>query len=254
MKTKHLIITLLACCLFTISCKDEEKDSVVPETEKPSEDTPAVKPGAKIGEVNAVQGTVYYNESLRLWFIYVIEKGTIDCTECYFPTNISDDFKIDGLRVIFSGTVYENIAYGRPDASREEVIEAAVRAGADAFIRELRDGYDTYIGERGVKLSGGQKQRISIARIFLKNPPIIILDEATSALDNESEYEVAKSLAELSKGRTTLTIAHRLSSIVHSDRILVLTEDGIVEEGTHAELMDRQGIYCQFYTRANEIR
>lgn len=107
MKTKHLIITLLACCLFTISCKDEEKDSVVPETEKPSEDTPAVKPGAKIGEVNAVQGTVYYNESLRLWFIYVIEKGTIDCTECYFPTNISDDFKIDGLRVIFSGTVYE---------------------------------------------------------------------------------------------------------------------------------------------------
>ena len=134
------------------------------------------------------------------------------------------------------------------------MIEAAVRAGADAFIRELRDGYDTYIGERGVKLSGGQKQRISIARIFLKNPPIIILDEATSALDNESEYEVAKSLAELSKGRTTLTIAHRLSSIVHSDRILVLTEDGIVEEGTHAELMDRQGIYCQFYTRANEIR
>ena len=155
---------------------------------------------------------------------------------------------------LFSGTVYENIAYGRPDASREEVIEAAVRAGADAFIRELRDGYDTYIGERGVKLSGGQKQRISIARIFLKNPPIIILDEATSALDNESEYEVAKSLAELSKGRTTLTIAHRLSSIVHSDRILVLTEDGIVEEGTHAKLMDRQGIYCQFYTRANEIR
>ena len=155
---------------------------------------------------------------------------------------------------LFSGTVYDNIAYGRIGATKEEVEEAARRAGAEDFILSLPHGYGTYIGERGVKLSGGQKQRISIARIFLKNPPIIILDEATSALDNESEYEVAKSLAGLSKGRTTLTIAHRLSSIVHSDRILVLTDEGIEEEGTHEELMAKQGIYYQFYTRASEVR
>lgn len=154
---------------------------------------------------------------------------------------------------LFSGTVYDNIAYGKPGASYEEVMEAAKRAGADEFIRNLRDGYDTYVGERGVKLSGGQKQRISIARVFLKNPPIIILDEATSALDNESEYAVAKSLNELAKGRTTLTIAHRLSSIRNSDRILVLTDEGIVEEGNHEELMELGGIYHQFYTMANEI-
>ena len=155
---------------------------------------------------------------------------------------------------LFSGTVYDNIAYGKPGASREEVIEAAKKAGADEFIRGLRDGYDTYVGERGVKLSGGQKQRISIARVFLKNPPIIILDEATSALDNESEYAVAKSLNELAKGRTTLTIAHRLSSIRNSDRILVLTDEGIVEEGNHDELMALGGIYHQFYVMANEIK
>lgn len=155
---------------------------------------------------------------------------------------------------LFSGTVYENIAYGRPGARREEVEEAARAAGADAFIRQLKDGYDTYIGERGVKLSGGQKQRISIARVFLKNPPILILDEATSALDNESEYEVAKSLAALSVGRTTITIAHRLSSIVHSDRILVLTERGIVEQGTHQQLMEKGGLYAELYRRASEVR
>lgn len=155
---------------------------------------------------------------------------------------------------LFSGTVYDNIAYGKPGASREEVIEAAKKAGADEFIRGLRDGYDTYVGERGVKLSGGQKQRISIARVFLKNPPIIILDEATSALDNESEYAVAKSLNELAKGRTTLTIAHRLSSIRNSDRILVLTDEGIVEEGNHDELMALGAIYHQFYVMANEIK
>ena len=155
---------------------------------------------------------------------------------------------------LFSGTAYENILYGRPDATREEVIEAAKRAGADEFIRELKEGYDTYIGERGVKLSGGQKQRISIARVFLKNPPIIILDEATSALDNESEYAVAKSLAELSVGRTTITIAHRLTTIQRSDRILVLTDDGIAEEGTHEELLALDGIYRKFYDMANETR
>lgn len=153
---------------------------------------------------------------------------------------------------LFSGTVYDNIVYGKPEASREEVMAAARLAGAEEFIHGLKDGYDTYIGERGVKLSGGQKQRISIARVFLKNPPILILDEATSALDNESEFEVAKSLVKLSKGRTTLTIAHRLSSIRNSDRILVLTQEGIVEEGNHDELMAKQGMYYEFYTMADK--
>ncbi len=155
---------------------------------------------------------------------------------------------------LFSGTVYENIVYGRPGATREEVIEAAKKAGADEFVRQLKNGYDTYIGERGVKLSGGQKQRISIARVFLKDPPILILDEATSSLDNDSEYAVAQSLKSLAKGRTTLTIAHRLSSIVHADRILVLTSDGIAEEGNHESLMAQKGIYYGLYTRANEIK
>lgn len=155
---------------------------------------------------------------------------------------------------LFSGTIFENIIYGRQGASREEAVEAAKRAGAHAFIMNLKDGYDTYVGERGVKLSGGQKQRISIARVFLKNPPIIILDEATSALDNESEFAVAKSLARLSEGRTTLTIAHRLSSIRNSDRILVLTDQGIVEEGNHGQLLEKKGIYYQFYTTANELK
>ena len=153
---------------------------------------------------------------------------------------------------LFSGTVYDNIVYGKPDVSEEEVIAAAKLAGADGFIRELRNGYDTDIGERGVKLSGGQKQRISIARVFLKNPPILILDEATSALDNESEFEVAKSLLELSEGRTTLTIAHRLSSIRNSDQILVLTQEGIVEKGNHDTLMEKQGLYYDFYTMADK--
>ena len=154
---------------------------------------------------------------------------------------------------LFSGTVYENIAYGKPDATMEEVIDAAEKAGADEFIRGLKDGYNTYVGERGVKLSGGQKQRISIARVFLKNPPIIILDEATSALDNESEFAVAKSLAKLSEGRTTVTIAHRLSTIRKSDRILVLTDEGIMEEGNHEELINKRGIYYRFYEMANEL-
>ncbi len=155
---------------------------------------------------------------------------------------------------LFSGTILENIAYGRPGAAREEVEEAAKRAGAHDFILGLKDGYDTYVGERGVKLSGGQKQRISIARVFLKNPPIIILDEATSALDNESEFAVAQSLAKLSEGRTTLTIAHRLSSIRNSDRILVLTENGIVEEGNHENLLEKKGIYYHFYETANALK
>ena len=155
---------------------------------------------------------------------------------------------------LFSGTVYENIAYGKEHATREKVMEAAKRAGAHEFIMALKDGYDTYVGERGVKLSGGQKQRISIARVFLKNPPILIMDEATSALDNESEFQVAKSLEALAKGRTTITIAHRLSSIRNSDRILVLTEDGIVEEGNHESLLALGGIYHHFYVTANELK
>lgn len=155
---------------------------------------------------------------------------------------------------LFSGSVYENIAYGKVGASMNEVVEAAKKAGAHEFIIQLKDGYDTYVGERGVKLSGGQKQRISIARVFLKNPPIIILDEATSALDNESEFAVAKSLQKLAEGRTTLTVAHRLSTIQNSDRIMVLTEEGIVEEGNHDSLLNLNGIYAHFYRMADELK
>ena len=148
---------------------------------------------------------------------------------------------------LFSGTVAENIAYGRPDATRAEIEEAARMAGADEFVRALKNGYDTYVGERGVKLSGGQKQRISIARVFLKNPRILLLDEATSALDNESEILVGQSLDKLAVGRTTLTIAHRLTTIQNADRILVLGKDGIEEEGSHAELLARKGIYYRLW-------
>ncbi len=148
---------------------------------------------------------------------------------------------------LFSGTVYENIAYGKPNATREEIIHAAKLAGADSFINELKDGYDSYVGERGVKLSGGQKQRISIARVFLKNPPILLLDEATSALDNESEILIEKSLADLSVGRTTLTIAHRLTTIRNADRIIVLGKNGIEEEGNHEQLLANKGTYWRLW-------
>ena len=154
---------------------------------------------------------------------------------------------------LFSGTVYDNIAYGRPGASREEVEEAARLAGAHEFIMELSEGYDTYVGERGVKLSGGQKQRISIARVFLKNPAILILDEATSALDNESEYLVSQSLERLAAGRTTITIAHRLTTIQGADRILVLSGNEIVEQGSHRELLEKKGMYYQLYAVANRL-
>ena len=149
---------------------------------------------------------------------------------------------------LFSGTVRENIAYGKPGAADEEIILAAKRAGAHEFIVKLPNGYDTYIGERGVKLSGGQKQRLAIARVFLKNPPILILDEATSALDNENELLVQRSLEELAKGRTTFTIAHRLTTIRNADVIWVLTEKGIEETGTHDELMKKGGIYYSLYS------
>ena len=151
---------------------------------------------------------------------------------------------------LFSGTVLDNILYGRPGATREEAVEAAKMAGAHEFITQLKDGYDTYVGERGVKLSGGQKQRISIARVFLKNPPILILDEATSALDNESEALVGRSLQKLAQGRTTLTIAHRLTTIQNADRILVLGENGIEEQGTHEELLAKKGAYYHLWNTA----
>lgn len=187
---------------------------------------------------------------------YDVDKGEIRVDN----TNIKD-LSIESLRnnigivqqdvYLFSGTVRENIAYGKEDATLREIEEAARLAGADEFIKDLPNGLDTYIGERGVKLSGGQKQRISIARVFLKNPPILILDEATSALDNKSEAIVQKSLEKLTKGRTTLTIAHRLSTIINADEIMVLTYDGIVERGNHKDLLAKKGIYYNLYNSNN---
>lgn len=167
------------------------------------------------------------------------------------------DIKIKSLRqniglvqqdvFLFTGTIMDNISYGDPSKSEEEIIESAKKARIHDFILTLPDGYNTYIGEKGVKLSGGQKQRISIARLFLKNPPILILDEATSALDNETEILIQESLDELSKDRTTLIIAHRLSTIKNADEILVLTNDGIEEKGSHKELLSKDGIYARLY-------
>lgn len=173
------------------------------------------------------------------------------------------DVKIKSLRenigivqqdvYLFSGSVRDNIAYGKEGASDREVVKAAKLAGAYEFIKNLPDGFDTYVGERGVKLSGGQKQRISIARVFLKNPPILILDEATSALDNKSEVVVQDSIEKLSKGRTTLTIAHRLTTVQNADLILVMTKEGIVERGSHKELMDKKGYYYNLYTKGGRL-
>ena len=148
---------------------------------------------------------------------------------------------------LFAGTVYDNIAYGRPGADADAVIEAAKNANAHEFIMELPQGYDTDIGQRGIKLSGGQKQRLSIARVFLKNPPILIFDEATSALDNESEKVVQESLEKLAANRTTFVIAHRLTTIRNAQNILVLTENGIEEQGTHEELLQKNGVYAGLY-------
>ena len=183
---------------------------------------------------------------------YEISKGEITIDQ----RNIKD-ITLNSLRenvgvvaqdvYLFSGSIKENIAYGKKNATDEEIIESAKMAGAHDFIMSLPNGYDTYVGERGVKLSGGQKQRISIARLFLKNPPILILDEATSALDNESEHIVQLSLERLAKGRTTFTIAHRLTTIKNADRILVLTENGIEESGTHEQLLNTNGIYADLY-------
>lgn len=148
---------------------------------------------------------------------------------------------------LFCGSIKDNIAYGRPDATMEEIVDAARKANIHDFIMELPEGYDTFVGERGTRLSGGQKQRISIARVFLKNPPVLILDEATSALDNESERYIQKSLEELAKDRTTITIAHRLSTIRNADEILVVAENGIAERGTHEQLLKQGGIYAHYY-------
>lgn len=173
------------------------------------------------------------------------------------------DIKIKSLRenigivqqdvYLFSGTVKDNIGYGKSTASDREIIEAAKLAGAYEFIKSLPNGFDTYVGERGVKLSGGQKQRISIARVFLKNPPILILDEATSALDNKSEIVVQDSIEKLSKGRTTITIAHRLTTVQNADLIIVMTRDGIVERGSHQDLMAKRGYYYNLYTKGGRL-
>ena len=183
---------------------------------------------------------------------YDVDSGSI-----YVDDINIKDIKLKSLRqnigivqqdvFLFAGTIRENIAYGKLDATEEEIINAAKAANAHDFIMELEDGYDTYIGERGVKLSGGQKQRISIARMFLKNPPILILDEATSSLDNQSEAIIQKSIEELSKNRTTFIIAHRLATVKKAKRIIVLTENGIEEEGTHSELMEKKGVYYELY-------
>jgi ATP-binding cassette subfamily B protein len=154
---------------------------------------------------------------------------------------------------LFGGSIKENIAYGKQNATDQEIIEASKRANIHEFIMELEDGYDTFVGERGVKLSGGQKQRISIARVFLKNPPILILDEATSALDNESEKFIQNSLEELSKNRTTIVIAHRLSTIRNADEIMVLTDEGIKEKGNHSQLIEKNGVYASLYNMQFEM-
>jgi ATP-binding cassette subfamily B protein len=183
---------------------------------------------------------------------YDLDSGAI-----FLDGNNIEDLTLSSLRsnigivqqnvYLFSGSVKENIAYGKPNATDEEIEAAAILAGAHEFIKELPNGYDTYVGERGVKLSGGQRQRISIARVFLKNPRVLILDEATSALDNESERLVQQSLEKLAKGRTTITIAHRLTTIRNADRIIVLTKEGIAESGTHNELIEKDGIYAQLH-------
>lgn len=189
---------------------------------------------------------------------YDVDKGDIkiDGKSIY-------DIKLDSLRknigvvqqevFLYTGTIKENIKYGKQDASDKEVIEAAKKANIHEFIMGLKDGYDTYIGERGIKLSGGQKQRISIARVFLKNPPILILDEATSALDNVTEYLIQKSLEDLCKNRTTIVVAHRLSTIKNADEIIVLTDKGIEERGSHTELIEKGGIYTELnrYSKIN---
>lgn len=189
---------------------------------------------------------------------YEIDSGSIK-----IDNNDIQDLTIESLRqnigvvqqdvYLFAGSIYDNIEYGRPGATVEEVMEAARLAGAHEFIEQLSHGYDTYVGERGMKLSGGQKQRISIARVFLKNPPILILDEATSALDNENEKLVQQSLEQLTSGRTTITIAHRLTTIKNASKIVVLTAEGIEEIGSHHELLDNKKLYFELYNLYEDL-
>ena len=215
-----------------------------------------ISTGVEKGEMCVIQGTSGSGKSTLLNCIGaldVVDSGSI----CIDGKDISH-LTLKSLRnhigivqqdvYLFAGTILENIRYGKPDASREEVIQAAKNANAHDFIMSFPDGYDTDIGQRGVKLSGGQKQRLSIARVFLKNPPVLIFDEATSALDNESERVVQESLEKLAKNRTTFVIAHRLSTIRNAEKILVLTEEGIEESGTHEELLEKGGIYHDLYT------
>ncbi|QAT39359.1 ABC transporter ATP-binding protein [Clostridium sp. JN-9] len=189
---------------------------------------------------------------------YEVDKGSVSIDNINIK-NIKIKSLRDNIGIVqqdvymFAGTIKDNISYGKPNATDEEIIEAAKMANAHEFIMGLENGYNTYVGERGVKLSGGQKQRISISRVFLKNPPILILDEATSALDNESERLIQKSLNLLSKDRTTIIIAHRLSTIRNADNILVLTEEGIKEKGTHEELINKNGIYARLYNMQFEM-
>lgn len=226
---------------------DGEKESVLEDV------TLDIKPGSKLALVGPSGGgkTTLIKMIPRF---YDVDKGAIKI-DGYDVRDLQLKALRDNIGIVqqdvylFSGTIYENILYGRLDAGKEEVIEAARKAGALEFIEKLPDGFNTYVGERGVMLSGGQKQRISIARVFLKNPPILILDEATSALDNKSEQIIQESLEELSKDRTTITIAHRLTTIINSDEIVVLTKDGIQEKGNHKELLDNKGVYYSLYNR-----
>lgn len=209
----------------------------------------------KAGEYVAIVGSSGVGKSTMCNLIprfYEVSEGTIR-----IDGKDIKDLTLESLRnnigvvqqdvYLFAGTVMDNIRYAKLNATREEIIEAAKNANAHEFIMELPDGYDTYIGQRGIKLSGGQKQRLSIARVFLKNPPILIFDEATSALDNESEKVVQASLEHLAKNRTTFVIAHRLTTIRNAENILVLTEEGIKEKGTHEELMEKGGVYSSLY-------
>ncbi len=216
-----------------------------------------IKPGQTIALVGPSGGGKTTFCSLIPRF-YEVNEGSILIDGCDIKTITLESLRqnigvVQQDVYLFSGTIKENILYGRPGASDEEVEKAARLANAHSFIMELEKGYDTFVGERGVKLSGGQKQRVSIARAFLKNPPILILDEATSALDNESERLVQDSLRELAKGRTTLVIAHRLSTIRNADRIIVLTANGIEEMGTHDELMQLGGIYASLYHEGSRV-
>ena len=210
---------------------------------------------AKPGETTAIIGSTGSGKSTLVNLIprfYDVTEGSIfiDGTDIKTLTLESLRSQIGIVQqdvYLFCGSVKENIAYGKPGASMEEIIDAAKKANIHDFIQSLPDGYDTFVGERGTRLSGGQKQRISIARVFLKNPPILILDEATSALDNESERHIQKSLEELAKNRTTITIAHRLSTIQNADEIIVINCSGISERGTHQQLLEKNGLYAHYY-------